>query len=188
MQGVRPHLAADAALLITAERNGVRHQSVIIHPDRAGPEPGGHAMRPLQIVRPHRGRKAVRRVVGDLESLSLFGKPDQRRNRTEDFFARHPAAVAHIAENRRLDKITLAIHTLAAGQDSQTLSLLGNFEITQNLLVLHLVGERAKLRLGIERVADDHLASLRDHLLGDLVINAVLDENARAGHAGLTGR
>ena len=62
-------LAAEAAVLVAAERRHEADGAVGVDPDRAGAQPLAHLDGAADIGRPHAGGEAVDRVVGDRHRL-----------------------------------------------------------------------------------------------------------------------
>src|SRR5207244_640223 len=63
VEGVRPELAAEPALLVPAERVGGVDHVPVVDPDRAGLELAGHVERPLVVGAPDPGGQPVLGVV-----------------------------------------------------------------------------------------------------------------------------
>src|SRR4051812_15396753 len=59
------HLAADAGLLVAAERRVRAEPHAAVDRERAGADAAGHRLRPREVGRVDRAREAVRRLVGD---------------------------------------------------------------------------------------------------------------------------
>src|SRR5579863_3841469 len=77
-------LAADARLLVTAE-GGMRGVGVVaVGPDAPGLDGPTHAVARVGVPRPHTGAEAIKRVVGDLQSLGLVLEGRDGHHRTED--------------------------------------------------------------------------------------------------------
>src|SRR5579872_5627771 len=71
-------LAADAGLLVAAER-GVRRVGVIaIGPDASGLDRAAEAIGTVDVARPHTGAEAVERVIGNRQCLILVLEPGDR--------------------------------------------------------------------------------------------------------------
>src|SRR5438093_5310959 len=66
---VEPALAAEAGLLVAAERRRRVEAVVRVRPDHAGAQPRRHRQDPRALLRPDAGREAVRRVVRLLDRL-----------------------------------------------------------------------------------------------------------------------
>ena len=74
--------------------NGRREVRAVeaVEPDRAGLEGAGHAVRGVDVARPHRRAKAVDRVVGEADRLLLGLDGGDGEHRPEDFLARDAAS------------------------------------------------------------------------------------------------
>src|SRR5690242_7434257 len=64
-------LAADARLLVPAERGVGRVEVVAVRPHAAGLDAAAHAVGGVAVARPHAGAEAVERVVGDGQRFRL---------------------------------------------------------------------------------------------------------------------
>src|SRR6267142_1337917 len=80
-------LAADAALLHSAERRPEVAQHPAVDPDDAGGDPVGHAVRPAEIAGPERRGQAVVGAVGQADDLVLGGERRDGDDRPENLLA-----------------------------------------------------------------------------------------------------
>ena len=103
---------------------------------------------------------------------------------SEDLLLGDAHVVGDVGEDGRLDEVAAVAVALAARQQAGAL-LLARLDQRQDLVELVLVDLRALLDVQVERVA--HRAPLRPrHTLShELVVDLVLDEDARAGAAAL---
>src|SRR5580698_520797 len=78
-------LAPDPRTLIAAKGGKIARRPIGVDPDRAGLQTLCHRERRPDALGPHARRKAVLRVVGDLDRLFLVLESDHREDRTKDF-------------------------------------------------------------------------------------------------------
>src|SRR5262245_19892284 len=75
-------IAADARFAAhAAPRQAHVSWTIGVDPDGAGIELVGHAVRPIDVAGPNRGRKAVVGAIGEGDGLSLAGEPLHRDDR-----------------------------------------------------------------------------------------------------------
>ena len=120
LERVHAHLAAEAALLVAAERRRRVVDVVGVDPDRAGLELARDVVRLLDVLRPDRGGQAVARVVGARDRLVDVGELDRRQHRPEDLLARDRHLRRDAVEHRRLEEVALAgadVGARAAGDE-----------------------------------------------------------------------
>src|SRR6202012_1826211 len=103
VQGVRPELAAQPALLVPAERVGGVDHVPVVDPDRSGLDLAGYVEGPLVVGAPDPGGEPALGVVGGLDGSLGPLRADHREYRAEDLLARDRHVVADVAEDRRLD-------------------------------------------------------------------------------------
>src|SRR6266851_8898805 len=113
---VPAELAAEAGLLVAAERRDRIELVEAVDPDRAGLERAGHLMGAAQVARPDRGGKPVVRVVALKNRAVLIRERDRCADRTENLFARDPHLIVDAGEQRRVDEIALAGSRVATGR------------------------------------------------------------------------
>ena len=156
---MRAHLAAEAALLVAAERRGRVVDVVGVDPDGAGLEPRRDVVRLLDVARPDAGGEAVDRVVRARDRLVHVDELDRREHRSEDLLARDRHLGRDVREHRRLHEVALAgadVGAAAAGDERRAFAL-RDLDVAQHALELALRRDRAEPRLRIERIAGDHL-------------------------------
>src|ERR1700719_2769954 len=146
-------LAADARLLVAAERRGQVLHRVAVDPDLAGLQRARHAQRAIQVPRPDGGAETVDRIVTLKYCVLLVLEGNQRSDRPEDFLARDAHGVLHAGEYRRLDVVARASHGAAAEFRHGAL-LAAEVHIGGHALELLAESERSHLGFGVERVAD----------------------------------
>jgi hypothetical protein len=108
--------------------------------------------------------------------MSLNGMID--RHRAEDLLARDLVLVLHVPEHGRLDEVPAVADPLAAGQQLRRLP--AGVDVRHHPVELLLAHLRPLRRLRVERVADLRRLHLRQHLLDELIVHLLLDEQARA--------
>jgi ParB family chromosome partitioning protein len=155
----RVALAADAGVLVAAERRVRRIEVVAVGPHPAGLDAAAHAVGLRAVAAPHRGAHAVQRVVGDRERVVGVLERRDRHHRAEDLLLEHAHLVV-AGQDGRLDVepvLELALHHRAgaAGQDLGALLLadLADVEVRQDLLELVVRRLGADHRRRIERMA-----------------------------------
>src|SRR5580658_2506933 len=75
-----PAFTSNARTLVTAEGGKIACRPIGVDPDRAGFEALGHCEGCPHVLGPHASRKAVLRVVGDLDRLFLVLESDHRED------------------------------------------------------------------------------------------------------------
>lgn len=118
-------------------------------------------------------------------SLGLEDTARGRRTHAEDLLLRDLHRRLDVGEDGRLDEVALGAVALAAEVDRRALVLAG-LDVRRDAVVLELGRERALERVGLERTADLDRLDLGRELLEELVVDRLLDEDARAGAAALT--
>ena len=174
-----PELAAEAGLLEAAERRRDADRAVRVDAEHAGLERARDAQGAGAVRGPDRAGQAVRRVVRDPDRVRLVVERDQRGDRAEDLFAGDPVVVRRLDERARVP-VALARGRLAAEER------LAVDEAGDGLAVLR-GDQRAHLGRVVAGVADLDVAGRGDEQLGEAVVGAALDEDARAGAAVLAG-
>ncbi|KAJ6443171.1 WD40 repeat-like domain-containingprotein [Purpureocillium lavendulum] len=179
--------SANATLLDTSKGDAGVSVLAAVDPDHAGLDLGGDAMSTLEVLGEDGGAKAVRRVVGPADGLCFVAEPADDDNGAEDFLLEDAHLVLDLGEDGRLDEEALGVDVerLATGNNLGALGL-ADLDVVQHPLVLSLGYLRALVRLGVPLVADtaDRLGGLRK-LLDELVVDAVLDQDAGGGGADL---
>src|SRR5580704_15420654 len=178
-------LNSDAGLLRTGERDVRSGIEMLVHPDRAGIDPGGHPERPVAVRRPDRATQTYVCVVGTGNHLVQIGKAQHRQYRAELFLANQPGVVGDVAHYDRLDEVALALKHAAADDDLAVLP--GVFEVLLHLLELRLVLDRAHLRARLQPVADDRLPREPAQFAADGVVEGLVDVGPFDGDTRLAG-
>lgn len=132
-----------------------------------------------------RGGQTVGGVVAELDGLLLGGELRNGADGAEDLLLHDLHVLFHIGEDSRLDEVALIAVAVATRHHGRTL-LLARLDVTHDAVVLQLADLRALEGLRVERVA--HLVLLSTPLegLNELVVDALLDVDARTGAAALT--
>src|SRR5215210_1259965 len=100
LETVEAALAAEAGLLVAAERRGRVEAVVGIRPDDACAEALGHREDPRALLGPDTRRETVRRVVRLLDGLVRRAEGEDREHRPEDLLLSDPVALRHVREDR----------------------------------------------------------------------------------------
>src|SRR6266849_2069844 len=145
VQCVRPALAAEPALLVTAE-GVVRVDHVpVVDVDHPGLQAAGHVEGSLLVAAPYTGRQPVAGVVGDRDGLVDRVVGQDRQYGPEDLLSGDGHVVGHAGEDRRLDPVA-GLELRALGDppaDSRRGALrLRAFQVGQDPLLLLLGGDR----------------------------------------------
>src|SRR5262245_50189027 len=185
LERVHAHLAAEAALFVAAKRRSGVVDVVRVDPDCARLQLARDVMRLLDVPGPHRGGESVSRVVRAGDRLVDIGKLDGRKHRAEDLLARDGHLWRHAIEYRRLQKVPPAgpdVGAAAAGDEGGAF-LLCDFDVSQVVVELRLRGDGAETRLRIHRIAWCHLLRSRRHLVDELALDRLVDEQPRSSRA-----
>ena len=184
-------LAAKAAALVAAERCHVTHGTIAVHPHRAGFDALRHANRAADVTGPHAGRQTIVAVVRNRERLLFIGEGDDREHGPEHLFARNAHAVVYPREDRRLYEPACAetrILRNATAQHALCAGGTGDLDVVEYSLQLLPGGDGTDLRVGEFRIAEARRSREPDQLVDDLIVDAALNEQARAREASLAAR
>ena len=108
-------------------------------------------------------------------------------DRPEDLLAHRGRVGVDAGEDRGLDEEAAALGVGAAAADHGGALALGGVEDPGHLLELRRVGQRPHLGVGIDRVAEHDRAGALGDPLDQLVVDVLVHDQARAGHARLPG-
>src|SRR5205085_9933999 len=115
LERLEPELAAEAGLLVAAERDprkgGVRH----VDPDRPGFDAARDAVAARRIARPHGRHQPVADVVRNANRVLFVLERDHSDDRPEDLLLRDRHGALDLGEHRRRIERSLAVSDLAAG-------------------------------------------------------------------------
>src|SRR5207253_8458803 len=93
LEPVEAALAAEARLLVAAERRRRVEAVVRVRPHDAGAQLLRHPQDPRALLGPDAGGQAVRRVVRPLDRLVRRAERQHRQHRAEDLLLRDPVAL-----------------------------------------------------------------------------------------------
>src|SRR5258707_986746 len=146
-------------------------ESGALYADPAGPDAPGHPQRTLVVRSEDACRKAVARVVGDLDRMIVAVVRDHRDDGTENLLATYSHRVIRIDQNGWLHEPAgrLVRGSSAANADS------GTFRDAQRNVALDPVAlaardQRADQRRRVQRVADRRLTGRLTERLHDFVV------------------
>src|SRR5579864_4248088 len=156
---MRSKFTAEAGTLVTAEGQRRVHQTIRVDPHGARFQSPRDHVSFLDIACPDGGGQAVWIVIGALDDLIAVVKCQHRQDRPKDLFLRDLHVVLHVAEDRWLDKESLAsIDRRAISARDQLRALaLPRLDETKNGFHLFLADDRTETRLKIEWVRGTHL-------------------------------
>src|SRR5262245_44462015 len=128
--------------------------------------------------------KAELGVVGHGDCLLLGGEAEKRRHRAEGFLSRHGHVACDVAQDGRLEEI--AAERFAAHDQPGTLgeSIL---DMLLDLFDRRMIDQRAGCHALLGPRPDLHLGDGGGELLGKLVVDLVLHQDAVGAYAGLPG-
>src|SRR5947207_7692269 len=89
VERLEPELAAEARLLVAAERDAGERRVRRVDPNRPGLDPAREAMAARGIARPHRRHQPVAHVVRDADRILLVLERDHGDDRPEDLLLRN---------------------------------------------------------------------------------------------------
>src|SRR5436190_11985337 len=107
LQPVPPALAAEAGLLVAAERRARVEAVVRVRPHDTGAEPLRHPEDARALLRPHAGAQPVRGVVRLLDCLLRRAEGEHREDRAEDLLLRDAVALRDVREHGRDEPVAL---------------------------------------------------------------------------------
>src|SRR5712692_9472239 len=182
LEPVAAAFAAEAGLLVAAERRGRVEAVVRVRPDHPGAEPLGHPQDARALLRPYPRREPVRCVVRLLDRLLGGAEGEYGEHRPEDLLLGDPVALGHVREDGRRKPVALL------GQTARRLVDLGAFGLARldelaDLLQLLLRVDRAHVGVLVERIADAQRLQAPLQLGDRLLVDRLLDEQSRAGAA-----
>ena len=189
LERLEPELAAEAGLLVAAERDaregGVRH----VDPDRARLDPAREPVAARGIARPDRRHQPVLDVVRDPDRVLLVLERDHRHDRAEDLLLRDRRSRCSTPREhgRRVERA--APSRLAAGHD---LGALARAPPSTNAVhPLAVRRARSASPSASRRRAGrrpSRACAFSANCGDDVVVDRLLDEDARARLAALAGR
>lgn len=159
-------------------------QVVAVHPDGAGLERVAHTDGRVKILGVHGGGEAVVGVVSELEDLRLVLELGDGADGAEDLLLCDLHLGRHVGEDGRLDEVALVAVALATSLDRRALVTTG-LDVAHNAVVLQLADLRALEGVVGERVTDLVLLGTLPELSDELVVDALLHEDAGTSAAAL---
>jgi len=179
-------LATDTALLVTTE-DGLRSGLLEgVDEDGAGLEALGDLLGVGDVLAPDTGTEAGLSVVGALDDLLLVGPGLGGHDGAEGLLSDDTAIVGRVVNDGGLNEVTLALGGGVLADGELVAVLLGVLEELLDLLVLHLVLDRAEQGAGLRVANLDGLGEV-DHLLEELLVDALVDVDTLGGDADLAG-
>src|SRR5918994_1037390 len=182
VEGVRTELASDAGLLEAAEGGGDPYGGVGVDGDHTRFHAACHTQGACAVLGPDRTREAVLCVVGLPYSVFFILERDHGDDGTEDLFSGHLIVVRDRGENDRRIPEPGAFRCPAPDRHGRVLG-----DVCGDSFAVVGGDQRSHLRLLVERVSEPETLYPSLHAREELVEGALLDQDARAGAAILTG-
>src|SRR5438445_4373091 len=179
LEAVAAALAAEAGLLVAAERRRRVEPVVRVGPDDPRAQALGHPENPRALLRPDAGAEPVRRVVRLLERFLGRAERQDREHRTEDLLLRDPVALCDVREDGRDEPVALLRQAAGRLVDLRALLLAGRNELL-DLLELLLGVDRADVGVLVQRISDSQRGEPALELLDHRLVDRLLYEQARA--------
>src|SRR5262245_43458174 len=190
VQPVVAELAPHAALLVSAPDPFHGLGVVVPNPDRARANPPGDAHGARVVGAPHAGDQAKVHRVRQLDRLGLVAERRHGDDGTEDLFLAEPGRVVDAVEDCGLDVVAVVVagagKFVAAGDQPEPL-----VHAVLDVLLDHALLDRGDQRPHVggrfRRMPDLDLPRQLRHAGQELLVNALLHEQARGGAARLAG-
>ena len=182
LEPVAAALAAEAGLLVAAERRRRVEPVERVPPDDAGAQPVGHPEDPRALLGPDPRREPVHRVVRLLDGLVRRAEREHAEDGPEDLLARDAVALGDVREDRRREPPALLGEPARRLVDLRALLVAARDELVDPV-ELRLRVDRADVGVLVERVADAQRRHPALQLAHELVVDRLLDEEPRAGAA-----
>src|ERR687888_467268 len=179
LEPVAAALAAEAGLLVAAERRGRVEAVVRVRPDDAGAQAFGHPENARALLRPDARAEAVRRVVRLLDRFLRCAEGEDREDGAEDLFLRDPVALRDVREDGGREPVAALGEAARRLVDLRALLLAGRDQL-RDLVELLLRVDRADVGVLVERVADAEGRESPLQLLDDRLVDRLLHEQPRA--------
>ena len=185
----QPVFAPEAGGLVAAERKLDRGDVVLVDPARPRLQPRDHAMRARDVGGEDPGGQPEFGRIGAGHHLVLIVERQHRHDRAEHLVAHDRGAVVLRDEDRRRDEP--AARQIAIGQPLATRQQPHALppralDMAEHDVHLRLGHQRADLRGGIKRIADDQARGACRQALQKVVQHRSVDEDAGAVRADLT--
>ena len=177
--------------LLVAAPLGLRHvRVVVVDPDRAHPQPGGHALALAGVLGPDRAGQPVDAVVGDRDRLVLVAERLDGEHRPERLVLghRHRAGAA-VEDGRQVVVAVGEVRVVGAGATTPEYGALGDAggDVRLDLVAVRGAGQRPGLGLLVERAAEADPSGAVHDRVDELVVDRLLDDEPGAGRADLAG-
>src|SRR2546430_6941740 len=153
LEAVAAALAAEAGLLVAAERRRRVEPVVRVRPDDPRAQALGHPENPRALLRPDAGAEAVRRVVRLFERFLGRAERQDREHRAEDLLLRDPVALRDVREHGRDEPVALLRQPAGRLVDLRALLLAGRDELPDLLELLFGVA-RTDVGVLVPRISD----------------------------------
>ncbi len=142
----------------------------------------------MKEARPDARSQAVARIVRLPDDLFLRLERDHREHRAENLFLGHAHPVVDLREDGWLNEKSM--HQLWIGGDLPSIDqvrafLLGNIDVALDLFLLAFEGRRTHLGLHLQRIAQLDGVRALGQPADDLIMDASLHKEPRAGDTGL---
>src|SRR5450830_400430 len=173
---------AQARGLDAAERRDFVGDQPGVDTDHAVFQGLGHTEYTAQVTGVEVGGQAELGVVGHRDHFGFVLEAEQRRQWTEGFFLGHGGVLGDVDQDGRLEEV--AFDGLAAGQQGRAFAQ-GVGDVFLDLGHGLLVDQRAGGGAFVQTVADLELGDRHFQLLGERVVDRILDVQAVGADAGL---
>lgn len=164
--------------------SALRERKLTVDPNGTSLKPVAHPNRRVQILSMHRRSQTIRSIITQPNSIRLILELGNSCNRPKDLLLHDLHLLRDIRKDGRLDEIPLITMAITP-RDNRSALLLTRRNIPHNTVILQLADLRALESLRVERVADlvfeGTLLKGRD----ELVVDALLDIDARSRAAAL---
>ncbi len=177
--------ASNSGLLVAAKRRDRVDLHIGVHPHRAGLQSAADTMARAtsRVQTAAASPYCVSLACRMASSSSLNGITAATGPKISSCAIRIP--FFHVAEHGWFDEEALFASSLTAGLELRTI-FQPDIEIAVHAIKLFTRNQRPHHRLRVKRIAERKLSSTLRKLFGEFLIDGLLDENARTGHANLT--
>src|SRR5690349_10504433 len=176
-----PELAAEAGLFVAAPGRLDIGRLHVIDPHDAGAQRLHDSKRLINIARPDRRSKAVRRIVCDSNRIGFGVERNYGCDRAENLLPRDARGVLHVVKNGGLDVVAFAELPGVTAADGHLRFLLAELEIGVYAFILLFADERAHFGIAFEWRAQFDTPGLLGHGLDEFRIDFPFDEDAAPG-------
>src|SRR5579864_6458525 len=121
-------------------------------------------------------------IVGDFEGVVEAASLDDREYRAEDFFLLKLGFRRNVGDDSRLDEVAFAGFRIALAAGDQASIFLALLDVAEDRLHRAFVDHRAHRGI-LSDIADLNLLDAGFELLEEFVVDALVDDGARAGRA-----